>query len=119
TNIAGHQFTNRLAEVSRDEFQQWWTNLVKILRTQPQFTSLLAKSPGEYPRLADPYDTSAGLTNRVRAYLHANCSHCHTEAGGGNSAMELTAKTKLADMRLLDARPQHDTLDLPAARLIA
>jgi len=71
------------------------------------------------PRLTNPYDISADLTNRVRAYLHANCSHCHTEAGGGNSAMELTSKTKLENMRILDALPQHDTFELREARLIA
>jgi mono/diheme cytochrome c family protein len=89
------------------------------LRDQPQFTTMPARTPGQYPRLANPYDTRAGLTNRVRAYLHANCSHCHTEAGGGNSAMELTAKMKLGDMRLIDAPPQHDTFELPDARLIS
>ena len=78
------------------------------------FTNKLAT----LPRLANPYDTSATLTNRVRAYLRANCSHCHTEAGGGNSAMELRAG-KLEDMRIIDVRPQHDTFDLPDARIIA
>jgi uncharacterized repeat protein (TIGR03806 family) len=73
----------------------------------------------EFPRLTNPYDTTAPLTNRVRAYLAANCSHCHTEAGGGNSAMELTPKTKLADMRIIDVKPQHDTFELPDARIIA
>jgi mono/diheme cytochrome c family protein len=77
------------------------------------------KEPGEYSQLKNPYDTNADLTNRVRAYLHANCSHCHTEAGGGNSAMELPAKTKLADLRIIDVRPQHDTFELPDARIIA
>jgi uncharacterized repeat protein (TIGR03806 family) len=72
-----------------------------------------------WPRLTNPYDPTAGLTNRVRGYLHANCSHCHTEAGGGNSAMELTAKTKLENMRIIDTRPQHDTFDLPDPRMIA
>jgi uncharacterized repeat protein (TIGR03806 family) len=72
-----------------------------------------------WPRLANPYDTSAELTNRVRAYLAANCSHCHSEAGGGNSAMELTAKTKLENMRIVDVNPQHDTFRLPDARVIA
>jgi uncharacterized repeat protein (TIGR03806 family) len=71
------------------------------------------------PRLADPYDETAGITNRVRAYLHANCSHCHTEAGGGNSAMELSARTEPGKMRIIDALPQHDTFDFPGARIIA
>ena len=71
------------------------------------------------PRLANPYDASADLTNRVRAYLAANCSHCHSEAGGGNSAMELTAKTKLENMRIIDVQPQHDTFQLSDPRIIA
>jgi uncharacterized repeat protein (TIGR03806 family) len=79
------------------------------------FTNKLAR----LPQLGNPYDTSANLTNRVRGYLHANCSHCHTEAGGGNSAMELAAKTKLENMRIIDVRPQHDTFQLPDARIIA
>ena len=79
------------------------------------FTNKVARSP----QLSNPYDTSANLTNRVRAYLHANCSHCHTEAGGGNSAMELAAKTRLENMRIIDVRPQHTTFELPDARIIA
>ena len=80
-----------------------------------EFTTKLDRMP----RLANPHDVTANPTNRVRAYLHANCSHCHTEAGGGNSAMELTAKTKLENMRIIDVRPQHDTFELPEARIIA
>jgi uncharacterized repeat protein (TIGR03806 family) len=82
---------------------------------QNEFIARLSRRPP----LTNPYDTTANLTNRVRAYLHANCSHCHTEAGGGNSAMELTAKTKLENMHILDVRPQHDTFELPDARIIA
>jgi len=71
------------------------------------------------PRLIHPYDTNAATTDRVRAYLFANCSHCHTEAGGGNSAMEFRSKSKPEDMRINDVRPQHDTFELPEARIIA
>ena len=70
------------------------------------------------PSLADPYDANAPLTNRVRAYLRANCSHCHTEAGGGNSSMEMRAG-KLEEMHIVDVRPQHDTFDLADSRIIA
>ena len=33
--------------------------------------------------------------------------------------MELSAKTKYEDMRIIDIRPQHDTFELPDARIIA
>ena len=119
TNVPGHELRRPLSTFTPDEFQSWWTNLVNELRDRPRFANRLGKTPAEYSRLADPYDSTAGLTNRVRAYLHANCSHCHTEAGGGNSAMELTAKTRLADMNIINERPQHDTFELPEARIIA
>lgn len=86
-----------------------------VFKVSKSFPAKIAK----LPRLTNPYERTANLTNRVRAYLHANCSHCHTEAGGGNSAMELTAKTALADMHILNVRPQHDTFELPDARIIA
>ena len=96
------------------------------LATLAHIGALKTGKPAEFtaklerlPRLANPYDATANVTNRVRAYLHANCSHCHTEAGGGNSAMELTAKTKLESMNIIDVRPQHETFELPDARIIA
>lgn len=33
--------------------------------------------PEQLERMPDPSDTSAPLEDRVRAYLHANCAHCH------------------------------------------
>lgn len=44
----------------------------------------LTKLPlfGGYPRLVDASDESASVDERARAYMDANCGHCHT---GGNS----------------------------------
>jgi uncharacterized repeat protein (TIGR03806 family) len=83
-------------------------------------TSPLTTFPLEkYRRLADPGDPKADLTARARSYLHANCSQCHVEAGGGNAQMELEFTTKPAKTRILDVKPVHDTYGLPDARLIA
>jgi mono/diheme cytochrome c family protein len=70
------------------------------------------------PKLANPYASEANRAERVHAYLRINCSHCHTDAGGGNSAMEMRA-AKLEEMRLIGVLPQHDTFELPQARIIA
>jgi hypothetical protein len=70
-------------------------------------------------RLVDPYDRKQNVDLRARSYLHANCTHCHVEAGGGNAQMELEFTTKLDKMRLVDVKPVHDSYGLPEARLIA
>jgi uncharacterized repeat protein (TIGR03806 family) len=79
----------------------------------------LPKAVAEYPRLAHPYDPSQPLEDRVRSYLHVNCSVCHQLAGGGNAQIELQYQTKLADMKLLDVAPLHDKFGIADARLVA
>src|SRR5262249_4522027 len=69
--------------------------------------------------LVDPQDRSKDLTLRARSWLHANCSNCHVEAGGGNARMELGFPTASGAMRVLDEKPMHDSFGLPDARLIA
>lgn len=77
------------------------------------------KPPEAMPRLPDPYDDSAPLDQRAYAYLHANCAHCHVDAGGGNSAINLRWNTKPDLMRLIGVVPQHDQFGLKDARLVA
>lgn len=83
------------------------------------FTASLPKPPAELSRLADPYDLNQSLDSRARSYLHANCSGCHVAAGGGNSQMELAFTASAESMKLLSARPQHDSFGLPDAMLVA
>jgi hypothetical protein len=87
-------------------------------RAVPEPT-LFSTDPEMLPRLADPYDPKEDLTNRARAWLHANCSQCHVEAGGGNAQMELEFQTPLDKMRVLNVKPIHAALDLSDARLVA
>ena len=83
------------------------------------FEAKLPKPPGELPALADPYDPGQDLGHRARSWLHANCSNCHVEAGGGNARMELGFDTPDAKMRVLGEKPLHQSFDLPDARLVA
>ena len=69
--------------------------------------------------LVDPYDADAGLERRVRSYLHINCAGCHVRSGGGNSPMELGLGASLRRMRLIGARPQHDTFGITNAMLVS
>lgn len=46
--------------------------------------------PGDLPAMVDPMGTDE-LDARARAYLHANCAHCHRDGGGaGVSGLWLT-----------------------------
>ncbi len=48
--------------------------------------------PAERDALVDPEDLAATLDERARAYLHANCGHCHRDQGSaGQSGLWLTA----------------------------
>ena len=61
---------------------------------QASSSSLLTSPPEKYNKLVDPYDPKQDLNARARSYLHANCSQCHVEAGGGNAQMDLEFLTK-------------------------
>lgn len=71
------------------------------------------------PALVDPYDPHQDLDRRARSYLHANCSVCHVEAGGGNARLQLEFTTARDRMELIGARPQHDGFGLRDAMLVA
>ena len=79
----------------------------------------LPKPPEKMAGLPDPYDESANLDLRARSYLHANCAHCHVDAGGGNSAIELRWTTAKDKMRLIGVTPLHDKFGLADALLVA
>src|SRR5262249_26358264 len=87
-------------------------------RSEPRFSSLLANPPQSRPKLADPYDSAVPLSDRVRSYLHANCSVCHVKEGGGNALMELEFAPPLDKTHLLE-RPQHDKFGISDPWLIS
>ena len=68
----------------------------------PQVASLVAAGvapppPDLPPAMPSALDTSAPLDTRARAYLHANCAHCHRPGTPIFSPMDLRFDTALAD----------------------
>jgi len=95
--------------------------LAGLVRTKEEngtFTPGLPVPLAEMPKLVDPANAEAALEERSKAYLAANCAHCHMPEGGGNSAMNLAPWASGADRHLLNARPQHGDLGLTDACLI-
>lgn len=86
---------------------------------EPATSTLLSFNPTAYKKLVDPYDAKQDLGARARSYLHANCAHCHVEAGGGNAQIDLEFTANDDKTRLFDVKPVHHTFGLPDARLIA
>ena len=83
------------------------------------FTEPLKQKPADLTRLADPYNPADDINDRARSYLHANCSHCHVGAGGGNAQILLTQQTKLADTLLVGGRPLHANFGIAGAMIVA
>ncbi len=75
--------------------------------------------PDEQTPYPDPKGTAGTLTERARAYLHANCAQCHRPNGGSTANMDLRYSTALADTKACDVAPGLGDLGIADARLIA
>ena len=94
-------------------------NQLAMLSELGMFSTPPTKPIEELTRLTDPYDSTVDLHKRATSYLHANCSNCHVEAGGGNAQFSAEIDAKPEQQRLIDARPVHTTFDVADARLVA
>ena len=95
-----------------------------VLRTDLQReparnSTLLPLAAETFARIVDPGDEHASLNDRARAWLHANCSHCHARNGGGNSMMQLASHIAEKDMDVVNATPMHTTFGIADAKIAA
>ncbi|PRQ01181.1 PQQ-dependent sugar dehydrogenase [Enhygromyxa salina] len=66
-------------------------------------------------------DGDAALEDRARAYLHANCSHCHRAAGPSNTPGNYRYDRYLVDpaeIGVCDVEPVAGDLGVPGARIL-
>jgi putative heme-binding domain-containing protein len=77
-----------------------------------------AVSAAHQPKMADPADESQPLAARARAYLHANCGHCHSDHGGGSVPLRLQFSTPDAQMNAIGVHPTRGDFSLADARII-
>jgi uncharacterized repeat protein (TIGR03806 family) len=83
------------------------------------FKKELPKPAASFPAYPDPYNPAETLEARVKTYLQVNCAMCHVSDGGGNSLIELGYQTPLANARILNEPPIHETFGIAHALLIA
>jgi uncharacterized repeat protein (TIGR03806 family) len=83
------------------------------------FKEPLPKPPAELPKLANYDDLSQPLEARARAYLHANCAHCHVKWGGGNAEFKLVATLPLTELGIANMPPGHGGFGLANPRILA
>ena len=77
-----------------------------------------AASAARERRIADPTDEGQPLEARARAYLHANCGHCHSDHGGGSVPLRLQFPIPVAEMKAVGIRPTRGDFALPDASII-
>ena len=78
-----------------------------------------AVDTSKQPSLASPYDAAAALDDRARAYLHANCAHCHRLHAGGAVLSHMHFDLELDKTNMLKTRPTQGTFGIHAAQVIA
>ena len=79
----------------------------------------LSASPANLPALAAPDDVSKALTARARAYLHANCSHCHRPGGPGRGEIDLRYDVAFNAMGVCNKLPDTGDLGVVDARVFS
>lgn len=93
-------------------------NQIATLNHIGMFTRPVEKSPEELAKLADYHDEQAALDDRARAYLHANCAHCHRKWGGGNAEFQLLSSLPLAETGTIGTLPGQGTFELNDPRIV-
>ena len=102
-----------------------WSFNVAQLNTGKQLERLAQSNLFKHPlprdrtSIADPYDSTFDIGDRARAYLHVNCTHCHTRGGGGTAVFQTRIEYSLAETLLVKGRPVQGDLGILDPYLIA
>jgi hypothetical protein len=122
TAAAGFSLSLEAAQLNRNFTYAATSRTANQLRTLDAVTLFTAPlgDPALQPAMPDPFDTSAPLGQRARAYLHTNCAQCHRTDGPTPSAIDLRFSTLLSATDACGVQPQSGDFGLgAAARIIA
>ena len=82
------------------------------------FGAPLPAAPDALPRLPDPADENAPLEGRARAWLYANCAHCHQPGGPTPVPIDFRFEASLADTRTCGLTPRFVIAQIPDGKII-
>jgi uncharacterized repeat protein (TIGR03806 family) len=122
TAAAGFALGLEAAQLNRNLLYASTGRTANQLRTLDAITMFATPlgDPASQPSMPDPFDTSAPLAQRARAYLHTNCAQCHRTGGPTPSSLDLRYPTLLSNTNACGVPPQSGDLGLgAAARIIA
>ena len=95
-------------------------NSISQLDSFAQMGLLEPRIPAENrPRLANPYDETADLDGRARAYLQVNCAHCHRLHAGGAVLSHMHYDLELSKTNMVGVRPTQGVFGIHAAHVIS
>jgi uncharacterized repeat protein (TIGR03806 family) len=86
-------------------------NQLRTLNHIGLFSEDIGEEYNTFPQWANPRDESAPIETRARAYLAANCSHCHRPGGVDRAFFDLRYDTPLEHTRTIDISPTLGRLD--------
>ncbi len=119
TAAAGFSLGLKTPQLNRELGAAPSTNQLTALAEQGLLSAPLPAAPNLLPRLPDPADPSATISDRARAYLDTNCSQCHRPGGPTPSGMDLRFETPLAQAGFCDVAPGSGDLGISNSRLVA
>ncbi len=105
SKAAGGTLGFETAQLNREAVYPSTNRLSNQLATLDHIGMLAAPlpaAPADAPRLSEPAGKDP-LEARARAYLHANCAHCHRPEGGGQGTMDLRYGKSFAETMTCNA----------------
>ncbi len=122
TTAAGFALGLEAAQLNHDFAYAATGRTANQLRTLDAVTMFVTPlgDPALQPAMPNPFDSTAPLAERARAYLHTNCAHCHRSGGPTPSSMDLRYSSPLSSTNACGVAPQSGDLGIgAAARIIA
>ena len=138
TYPAGRVLGVRIEQLNRLSFfpsTDTWANPLDTLRALGRMDRVIAPNPSlpigptnqevialpaaaTLPRFAPIGDEARSLSDRVKSYLHSNCSHCHRPAGGGRGNFSLLQEDVFTARGPCNKLPESGVYDDPTMRVV-